>query len=235
VPTSTPAAIAVTVPVYFSAPAGLYREYVATTMPGSGEQVRAAVQLSLDGAAADPDYGSRWPAGSRVGVVADEADVVTVAVLTPRPGAWSVSPAATQQLVYTITGVLADLGRPATRVRLTVDGVPVQDGQPLTRAAAVDTLAPVWVINPQSGVTVSGPFEVYLVGTVFEGAVRLRVRAGDTVLSDVPVQLTVGAPARGEAHVPLSLPPGRYSVEAYFVSPADGSERGLDGHQITVT
>ena len=53
-------------------------------------------------------------------------------------------------------------------------------------------------------------------------------------LRDDPVLLDAGAPAQGEARVTVTLPPGRYTVEAYYVSEQDGSERGLDGHDITV-
>lgn len=225
-------AIPVTVPVYFSGAEGLYREFVATTMPAAGQEVAVAVQRSLDGTAADPDYGSRWPTGSRVSQVSDGA-VPTVDLVAPASAADD--PLALQQVVYTATGVLADLGRPSTGIRLAVNGVPVAGGGVLTRASTVDTLAPVWLISPQQGATVTGPFEAYLVGTVPEAAARLRVRdATGAVVSDEPVLLSAGPPARGEARVPLTLPPGRYTLEAYFVSLRDGAERALDGHTITV-
>jgi hypothetical protein len=239
---STPPAsppVSVRVPVYFSGVADgrsvLYREYLTTTMPAAGGELAAALNLSLQGAAADPDYGTRWPAEARIRQVSHSGDVASVDVTGVPPGAGD-DPLAVQQLVYTATAVLADLGDPATAVRVSIDGVDVPGDQPVTRASTVDTLAPLWIISPQQGATVAGSFDVHLVGSVWEAAARLRVRdATGAVVSDDPVQLDVGAPARGEAHVPLTLPPGRYTLETYFASAQDGSERGLDGHEITVS
>jgi hypothetical protein len=239
---STPPAsppVPVRVPVYFSAEVDgrpvLFREYLTTTMPAAGGELMAALNLSVQGAAADPDYGTRWPAGARIRQVSRSGEVASVDVTGVPSGAGD-DPLAVQQLVYTATAVLADLGDPATAVWVTIDAVEVPGVQPVTRASTVDTLAPLWLVSPQHGATVTGTFDVHLAGSVWEAAARLRVRdATGTVVSDDPVQLNAGAPQRGEAHVPLTLPPGRYTIEAYFVSAQDGSERGLDGHEITVS
>jgi hypothetical protein len=140
---------------------------------------------------------------------------------------------AVQQLVWTVTAVAADRQTTLSGVRLSVNGVP--QGGVLTRADASTTLAPLWLYEPQQGATVHSPFTVTLDGSVFEAAARLRVRdATGKVVSDQPVQLSIGAPQRGQATVPLTLAPGRYTIEAYSVSARDSTEINLDGHDITV-
>jgi Immunoglobulin-like domain of bacterial spore germination/Sporulation and spore germination len=237
-PANPPVTVPVTVPVYFSEIVAdrpvLYREYVTTTMPAPGNELMTALQLSIQGAAADPDYGTRWPAGARIQHAA-RGDVASVDV-TGVPLAAGDDPMAVQQLVYTATAVLSELGDPATTVRVTIDGVTVPGGEAVTRASSVDTLAPLWLISPQQGATVAGTFDVHLSGSVWEAAARLRVR-DDTgaVVTDEPVLLDKGAPERGEAHVSLTLPPGRYTLETFFLSAQDGRELGLDDHEITVS
>ena len=95
--------------------------------------------------------------------------------------------------------------------------------------------APVCLISPQQGDEVAGTFQVHIDGAVPEATVQLRVRnsAGATVHQQF-VTLSQGAPGRGEAFVDLTLPPGSYTLEAYFESLQDGSEQGLDDHAITV-
>jgi hypothetical protein len=135
--------------------------------------------------------------------------------------------------VWTVTAVAADRQTTLTGVRLSVNGVP--QGGVLTRADASTTQAALWLVSPQQGVTVHSPVTVTLDGSVFEAAARLRVRdATGTVVSDQPVQLSIGAPQRGQASVTLTLAPGRYTIEAYSVSARDGTEINLDGHDITV-
>ena len=47
--------------------------------------------------------------------------------------------------------------------------------------------------------------------------------------------LSDGAPARGQATLQLTLAPGRYTLEAFYFSPADGSIQAMDDHEITVS
>ena len=58
--------------------------------------------------------------------------------------------------------------------------------------------------------------------------------ANGAVIDDPGLTLDAGAPARGEPHTTLTLPPGEYTIEAYFLSEPDGQEQGVDDHQITV-
>jgi hypothetical protein len=231
---TTPAGVAVSVPVYYVAPVQgqprLYREFHPATVAQdtTAERMLAAVRLAVAGAPFDPDYATAWPGGTTASSVAVSAGVATVDV--SQPG----DETALQQLVWTITAVAADRGTQLSAVRVTVSGTPF--GGDRVRAAAADVLAPVWLISPQQGAAVTGSFDVHLAGIVFEATVRLRVRdAGGAIVDDQSVVLSAGAPAQGEAHVTLTLPPGQYTIEAFYVSARDGSEQGLDGHVITVS
>jgi hypothetical protein len=234
-PSVTPApAVAVTVPVYWvgqqAGKSVLYREYRAATVRADTLDARIAdaVGLALSGPPLDPDYATPWPAGATVRNVTVDNGVSTVDITAPAPG-----PIAVQQLVWTVTAVAADRQATLSGVRLSVNGVP--QGGVLTRADASTTQAALWLVSPQQGATVHSPFTVTLDGSVFEAAARLRVRdATGTVVSDQPVLLSIGAPQRGQATVPLTLAPGRYTIEAYSVSARDGTEINLDGHDITV-
>jgi hypothetical protein len=219
----------------------LYREF--RSLPaggGAAGRVTAAVTAILSGPApADPDYTSPWPAGARVRAAGVDGGTATVDLAGA--GAGPADPVTArqgvQQLIWTATA--ANTG--TTGVRLLLDGRPATTlwGVPasgvLHRGAAVDVLAPVWLIDPQQGAEVGRAFEVRVAGIVFEGTVQVRVRdASGAVVRQRTVQLDRGAPAQGEARLNLTLPSGRYTVEAYFVSQRDGSEQGLDGHAVTV-
>jgi hypothetical protein len=232
-PTVAPT-VGVTVPVYWvGQQAGrsvLYREYRAAAVPADtlDARIAAAVGLALSGPPLDPDYATPWPAGATVRNVTVDNGVSTVDLTAPAP-----APIAVQQLVWTVTAVAADRQTTLSGVRLSVNGVP--QGGVLTRADASTTQAALWLVSPQQGVTVHSPVTVTLDGSVFEAAARLRVRdATGAVVSDQPVQLSIGAPQRGQASVTLTLAPGRYTIEAYSVSARDGTEINLDGHDITV-
>lgn len=219
----------------------LYREFHAIPV-GDGSaaaKTRAAVTQMLDGrTAADPDYASGWPASATVRQVRTTGDTVTVdltgAAVSGATG--EEATLAVQQLVWTAT---ATSGKPG--VRLLLDGAPagrlwgqVDVSGTLRRAPAADVLGLVWLVSPQHGATVGRTFEVHIAGIVFEATAHLRVRQGSRTVSDQVVTLSTGAPAQGERKVSLTLAPGTYTLEAYEISPADGSEQHLDDHVITV-
>jgi hypothetical protein len=231
---STPDAFAVTVPVYFvghqAGRSVLYREFRSAVVAADtlDARIAAAARLALSGPPLDPDYASGWRAGAAVRAVTVDNGVSTVDII----GGGTPDAVAMQQLIWTVTAVAADRGTTLSGVRLSVDGVP---GPVLNRADASTIQAPLWLISPQQGAVVPATFTLQIDGSVFEAAARVRVRdAGGRVISDQPVLLSVGAPQRGQAAVTLSLPPGRYTVEAYSVSVKDGTEQNLDGHEITV-
>ena len=89
----------------------------------------------------------------------------------------------------------------------------------------MDTLAPVWLSSPQEGDHVGRRFGVQVVGAVPGAAASLVIWDGSgAVVFQRTVQLNADAPARGEARLTLSLPPGEYRIEAYYVAD-DGSPR----------
>jgi hypothetical protein len=256
--TSNPPAapVSVRLPIYYvgtGARPVLYREFhtvraAANTLPAA---IAAAVDRMLDNDPADPDYWSPWLSGTSVrGVqVVDSVAVVDLAGADGPPGAPVPTPippspvasAMVQQLVWTTTAVAAERGQQLDGVQLRFDGETrsqhwgVNVAGTLRRGPYASTAAPLWVISPQEGAVVTGTVDVRLAGAVFEATARLRVRdAAGEVVSDQVVTLSAGAPAQGTANVPLTLPPGSYTVEAYYLSPQDGSEQGLDDHTFTV-
>jgi hypothetical protein len=249
-PAPTSAAPAGTVPVYYLGETGnrivLYREFrpAAVGEDNLTAWITAAVTDMLTGRPADADYRTGWPASARVREVRLDGDVAVVDLTGAASNSVGSEAAemTVQQLVWTVTAVGADRGTQLRGVRLRLDGADVTElwghvavGGVLTRAAAVQTQAPVWLISPQEGATVGPSFRVHLDGAVFEATAQLRVRdGGGVVVHEQFVTLSNGAPARGEAFVDLELEPGRYTLEAFFFSPQDGSVQGLDDHAITV-
>ncbi|HKE64134.1 MAG TPA: GerMN domain-containing protein [Micromonosporaceae bacterium] len=245
-PTSPPPGGTVTanVPIYYiGANDLLYREYHRIPA-GNGTpaaQVKAGITQMLDGRTAyDHDYVSQWPASASVRSVSISGGVATVDLhgATVNGDDPAGNKAAIQQLIWTATAFQG-----ATGVRLLFDGQARAtlwaSRQPvagvLHRAAAVDALAPVWVIDPQQNAVTGTSVTVNLAGIVFEGTIQMRVRsAAGKVVVQKTVQLSVGAPVQGVATVHITLTPGTYTVEAYEVSLKDGSIVALDGHTFTV-
>jgi hypothetical protein len=235
-PDTSPApGIGVRVPVYFVDASGkLFREFhfltvLNDTLP---ERIQVAASRSVGGAAYDPDYDTAWPPEFGVAVATVDGGVAILELTGPAAPS---NPIAAQQLVYTATAVAADSGDQLSGVRLLVNGVPLPGGD-LVRAPALETLAPLWLISPQHGETVGPNVDVHVAGTVYEATARVRVRdAGGAVVEDTFLTLDQGAPARGQGRLPLTLAPGRYTIEVFFESPQDGSEQGLDNHEITVS
>lgn len=219
----------------------LYREYHTLTVAdgGAAAKVRAAVGAMLDGRTFDPDYASPWPRGASVRDARIEGGVVVVDL----SGAGSNSiggeyaQQAVQQLVWTASAQVP--GSPAVRILL--DGARVDDlwghvniGSDLRRAPAVDVLALVWVIDPQHGATVGRTVQVKVAGIVFEATAHVRIKRGGTVVHDRFVTLDKGPPQQGGYAYSVTLPAGTYTIEAFEISAADGSEQHLDDHEFTV-
>jgi hypothetical protein len=233
------------VPVYYAGVSGrLFREYhqLKVTPDTVAGRVTAAVREMLRAKSPDdPDYRTLW-AGAAVASVTLNGATATVDL--DRAGTRPANPTlAVQQLVFTVSAAAADTPAPrVTGVQVTVGGAPigqlwgaVDASGVLGQGNALDVLAPLWLIEPHEGATVAQTFTVHIAGAVFEATGRLRVRdANGTVVKDQQVMLSIGAPQRGEATLKLTLAPGRYTVETYFLSAKDGSEQGVDGHRITV-
>ncbi len=237
-------------PVYFVGidygRAVLYREFHAQTLSEESLTMRigAAVGIMLGGDAYDPDYRSFWPAGASVrGVeLTDGVAVVDLSGTATNTVGAEQADLAVQQLVYTVTAVTAEQKVQLSGVRILLDGQPdevlwghVALGGKLTRAPGIEVQAPVWIISPQEGDTVPRTFDVHLSGSVFEATMALRIRnEAGAVVDERSVTLDNGPPARGEAHVSVTLAPGRYTLEGLDYSERDGSIVTLDSHAITV-
>ncbi|MDG4770609.1 Gmad2 immunoglobulin-like domain-containing protein [Solwaraspora sp. WMMD792] len=237
-----------TLPVYYvdAADGGglrLYREFHRFQLTDTGvvAELRAALGEMLTAARlADPDYRTLWPAGATVATVWTQYDIVGVNITGAGVANLDAAgaAAAVQQLAWTVAGVTG--GDP--RIRLLLDGEPVDrlwghidTGDEITKGAALDTLAMLWLIDPQHGDTVGSTFTVHLAGSVHEATAQLRIRQGGRVVHRQYVTLDAGAPGRGEAFVELSLPPGDYIIEAYEESMvADEAPRHLVDAAITV-
>ena len=220
----------------------LYREFHRLPAGDGGPQAKttAAVAAMLDQASAlDPDYSTGWPSSARVRQVRVDGDTVTVdlsGATTNSVGA-EAAEQAVQQLIWTATAASGKSG-----VRLLLDGESVSElwghvavGGVLRRAPALNTLAHVWLIDPQHGATVPRTFTIHVSGAVFESTIQLRVRQGDQTVNKRFVTVAGSTAGHfGEAKTTLTLSPGSYVVEAYSESAVDGRPTFVDNHTITV-
>ena len=203
--------------VYYVGPRrddALVREFhrAAPASAALPDRVRAALTSMFGTAPLDPDYASAWPAGTAVRGVAIASDVVTVDL----GGAVPPSPIAAQQLVWTVT---AASGLPGVRI----GGA----GSVLRRAPAFDTLAPVWLINPQQGDVIrGGRLDVHVAGFGSTARLEITPRAGGAPIRQ-DLALHGGSPAQREAQLTMTIPPGTYT--------RDGDHgRGSDDHIVVV-
>jgi len=207
-------------------------------MKPAAPAARAAVGEMLGRTAYDPDYSSPWPPGAAVRDVRISGNLVTVDLSgagTNNVGS-EVAHQAVQQLIWTATAVSN-----ADAVRILLNGQRVAElwghvavSLDLRRGPYLDVVALVWLYEPQQGAAVGRSFELLLQGVVYEATVNIRVRQGANTVTETFATLNNGAPAVGQGRVPLNLAPGKYTIEAYEISAADGSEQHLDDHEITV-
>jgi len=222
----------------------LYREF--RTVPRSAGVVRAAVDAMLHLAPSDTDYRSVWPTSTQVLGVSVSGTVATVDLSGNARTASAraeVEKASLQQLVHTVTAASPTL----TGVRLRFDGQTkeslwghVDTRGTLTRGSQVDTLAPIWVVEPAHQARVGRTFTVKGVATVFEATVSWSVtRAGSTArLASGFVNATKGAPDRGDFTVTVTLPAGTTGdvvFTAWESSAQDGSVQWPDSKTYRVS
>jgi len=126
-------------------------------------------------------------------------------------------------------------------VRMVIDGQQTTTlfghqvgAQPLSRAPEVDVVAPVWIIDPYHGAQVGRSFAVYGTANVFEATVSYLVRSGDTVVDEGTTQASSGTGLRGEWTVRLTLPPGRYVIEAFESSAENGEPLFVDSKTVSI-
>jgi hypothetical protein len=246
-PGPSPVGIAAVAVYYLGDPRGgpgwprLYREFHRLEVgdASEGAWVSAAVRRMLDPRGPDdPDYANGWPTGARLRDARVSRGIATIDLAGAETNGVPAATArqAVAQLVWTVTAVAGVDG-----VRIHLDGTAVDrlwgavDVRGVQRrGAAVDALAPVWLVAPQHGDAVGRDVAVHVAGIVPEATVQLRVRQGDRTVQERTLTLSAGRPAQGEARVTVRLPPGEYLLQAYAVSAADGAELYLDDHRVEV-
>ncbi|TCC65574.1 hypothetical protein E0H73_01135 [Kribbella pittospori] len=213
----------------------LYRTWAKV----SGRPAVEAVRIMTSKQSGDPDYYSLWR-GAEVNTVTRSDGTVTVdfkrlptAKLDPET-----ADVAAQQLIYTVQGALDDSSQ---QVRITQGGEAgarlfgqVDTSTPLSRAQAANVQALVWITSPAQGqltksmVTVEGTAAAYEATVNYE-AMNLKtreVRKGYTNTKE------------GQKFTPftfnLKLTPGPWQIEAFLISPADGSTTDVDSKTIEV-
>ena len=148
----------------------------------------------LAGRSLDPDYSSPWPTGASVRSVQFSGDTSTVDLAGAarqqrgaEPRRWPCSNWSIRRPLPR-TGRAVGSGEGAAALRRAAGhrsmGTSNVAGM-LTRAAAANTVASVWLISPQEGATVGRTFTAEIRGQVFEATVQLHVRnaAGAVVQS----------------------------------------------------
>jgi len=205
----------------------------------SGRPAVEAVRIMTSKQSADPDYYTVWR-GAEINTVTQSGGVVTVDFkrLPTTPLDAETADVAAQQLIYTVQGALKNSsqaiqitegGRPGVRLFGQLD-----TSNPLSRAQAANVQALVWITSPiegamtQSLVTVEGTAAAFE-ATVNYQAVNLKtreVRKGYTNTKE------------GNKFAPfafnLKLSPGPWQIEAFLISPGDGTITDADSKTIQV-
>ena len=192
----------------------LFREF--RTVPRTTGVVRAAVDAMLRLAPQDSDYFSLWPSATRVRGVSVTGATATVdltgnarSVTTTRAN----EQASLQQLVHTVTAAAPGI----TGVQVRFDGATkptlwsrVDTTRAIRRAASIDTIAPIWVVEPAHNARVARTFTVKGTAAVFEATVSWAVtRPGSgTQIASGYVTASKGAPDRGDFTISVRLPAG---------------------------
>ncbi|MDX6260715.1 MAG: hypothetical protein QOH84_2403 [Kribbellaceae bacterium] len=233
------------VPVYWvgkapSDPTGvgvrLYRTYV----PISGRPALEAVRVLSSGKSDDSDYYSLWLDATPSSVT--QADGVVTVDFKDLPAQKKMSAGmadfAIQQLVYTVQGVYGDTSQ---QIRVTEQGRSagmlfgeIDSSQPFSRAQAADVQAKVWITAPAEGDTVAALFAVDGIAATFEASVNWRAtntKTGQVIQGRAMTK-------QGQGFSPYSFTvkagSGRWQLEAYLISPADGAITDIDSKTIIV-
>jgi immunoglobulin-like protein involved in spore germination/sporulation and spore germination protein len=126
------------------------------------------------------------------------------------------------QVVYTLTQFPT-----VTRVRFAGDGQSA--GTPVGRGEYADLLPPIVVLDPVIGQRVSSPIVVTGTADVFEATVNVRLLdANGQQIATAFTTASCGSGCRGDFRIRLPYRSGggrAATVEAYWVSPKDGSRR----------
>ncbi|MGC4941797.1 Gmad2 immunoglobulin-like domain-containing protein [Kribbella sp. DT2] len=213
----------------------LYRTFV----PFKGRATYSAVQLMVSGKADDPDYSSPWT-GAQVSEVRMSGSLTTVdfksvpkARLEP-----DVAEMALQQLVYTVQGA----SKATVPVEVTLQGRPVPQlfgvdvKQPLGRAQSLDVQAYIWITSPDNGAVLKTPFKVSGIAAVNEAQLNWRITSDTNrkVLDEGVATTEEAFKLTPYSFVVPKLPAGRYTLEVFEVSAADGRQTSTDTKTLVV-
>ncbi|MFI5693364.1 Gmad2 immunoglobulin-like domain-containing protein [Kribbella sp. NPDC051586] len=205
----------------------------------SGRPAEEAVRIMTTKQPQDPDYYSVWR-GAAVNSVTRSDGVVTVDFkqLPKTTLDADLASVATQQLIYTVQGALAD---DSSAVQITQQGRAgqklfgqVDTSAPLGRAQAADVQALVWITSPGEGSVTSGKVTVQGTANAFEATVNYQL----TNLKTRETKTSFTSTKEGQKFSPfsfsVSLSPGPWQIEAYLISDADGSITNTDSKTILV-
>ncbi len=130
---------------------------------------------------------------------------------------------------------------PGEGTRIAVTAPPTGLASPATTCTPNMSVPPddgnnyIAITSPGSGCPVAGPsFTVSGTARVFEAALTVDVMQNQFVVHSANVMASEGAPGLGTWSTMFSLQPGNYRIEAYALSPADGSRMIQDTIWISV-
>ncbi|MEV0291052.1 MULTISPECIES: Gmad2 immunoglobulin-like domain-containing protein [unclassified Kribbella] len=198
-----------------------------------------AVRIMTSKDAGDPDYYSPWR-GAQVSSVTRAGGVVTVDFkqLPQTKLDRAAADVATQQLVYTVQGVLSDTTEP---IRITQQGRAggalfgqVDTSRPIARAQASKVQALVWIDNLVDGQVTKSPLTVTGIAAAYEATVNWRATNLKTRVTHASYANTKGGQTFSPFAVPLKLSPGEWRIEAYLISAENGAMTDTDSKTIYV-
>lgn len=229
----------------------LYREF--RDVPEQENPVTRALRSMMSDKPLDPDFFTPWQNPKKLTTSISGKNVITVDV---SPDAFNsnldadMAKRAIQQLVYTATAAgassgLVDAGQ-QIQVVILVDGHTdylafnhVKLGTPTARA--MDMVAPVWIIDPQEGVSVpDGSVKISGRSTLPGGKLRwkiLRVAGSSDKTAYLSGDLTASAEATqsGLFSLNVNLAPGNYEVRVSQIDPGQPArEMNVDTRGFTV-
>lgn len=229
----------------------LYREF--RDVPEQENPVTRALRSMMSEKPLDPDFFTPWQNPKKLTTSISGKNVITVDV---SPDAFNsnldddMAKRAIQQLVYTATAAgassgLVDSGK-QIEVVILVDGHTdylafnhVKLGTPTARAMGM--VAPVWIIDPQEGVSVpGGSVKISGRSTLPGGKLRwkiLRVAGSSDKTAYLSGELTAPAEATqsGLFSLTVNLAPGNYEVRVSQIDPGQPArEMNVDTRGFTV-
>ncbi len=214
----------------------LYRTWVKVL---DGRPALEAVRMMTSKDSGDPDYYSAWH-GAQVNSVTRADGVVTVDFkqLPQTRLDQAAATVATQQLVYTVQGAFVN---PRDRVQITQQGRAgsllfgqIDTSRPFARAEASKVQALVWIDNLSDGQLTKSPFTVTGIAAAFEATVNWRATNLKTRATQAKFVNTKEGQKFSPFAVPLKLTPGEWRIEAYLISPEDGSVTDTDSKTVFV-